>query len=182
MEDDVILELQGDNPLNLGEVPLDVSFLDLTTQSCRCGLTRTFDSIFNPQKKMKIFGVNGRGLLNFGFMQSNMTEPWSTFFPRHWWGSISRDLSFYKFLYTDNPAIINHSDLRNNVYGVYCLEESVFGGYTEIAQSHTYNIKDSLDAIEDSEIMKEYKQNLREKKYKIKTVEERRVLKEEKEK
>ena len=59
MDDDVILNLEGDDPLYLGSVPTDVTFLDLTTQHCRCQVSRGWGAWEEDPYRMKIFGTNG---------------------------------------------------------------------------------------------------------------------------
>ena len=108
MDDDVILNLEGDDPLHLGTVPTDVTFLDLTTTYCRCQVSRGWGAWNEDPYRMKIFGTNGRGLLNSGFIQQNITLAYRDFLPLYFYNTVYRDMAYYKYLFSDGP--ISHID------------------------------------------------------------------------
>lgn len=70
----------------------------MTTNNCWCSLPWGLGALKYDQNKMKIFGANSRGLLNFVMMKPKISEPFEVYLSRHFWGHWEWDFGFYEYL------------------------------------------------------------------------------------
>ena len=53
---------------------------------------------------MKVFGANGRALINLGFVQQNITLPYNDYLPLFFWNTWYRDIAYYQYLFGEGPV------------------------------------------------------------------------------
>lgn len=173
MDDDVELVLHNKtDPLYLGTVPNDVTFLDLTTKHCRCQLPWGLGAILPDENKMRIFGTSGRGLLNSGFIPQNITEPFEKFLPRHFWNHQEWDVGFYQFLFNTNIEVASHGTIRDTLLGSYCFPEPSFSGFRDIPTTHSSWIQGREENDEESKLLNIYVDELNAEAEKLKAEED----------